>query len=1004
VSLVKKIGSPALAALVISTAFAKETASEAALEKKFSGTVRPFVETYCLKCHGPEKPKGDFDLSSFTSLSAVTADFKHWELALERLEANEMPPKKAEKLPTAAQRKEVTEWILALRRFEAGRNAGDPGPVLARRLSNAEYDYTIRDLTGVNIRPTREFPVDPANQAGFDNSGESLTMSPALLKKYLQAAKDVSEHLLLKPDGLGFAPHPVITETDRDKYCIRRIVDFYQSQPTDFADYFAAAWRYKNRSALGRSRTSLEQIAIESKVSPKYLATIWDALIAKEEVGPIAKLQTMFRELPRAKRGKEPAELRAGCVAMRDFVVDVRQKIVPEVKNLGIPGVNASAQALVLWKDRKMAANRTKYDPALLQIDGAVPQLEEDKNKGPSYNQKKVGKKRILPDENLFVPSAQREKYEAAFTRFAAIFPDAFYVKERGRTFVDPEEEKANGNVGRLLSAGLHNQTGYFRDDGPLYNMVLDGKGQRELDELWDQFNLIASVPQRMHQSTVYFERTDSRFLSGAEFDFARAEDKDCASEEKVRKLAELYYAKAERAGASETALAAVKEHFERVIANVNRVEAMARAAEPKHLDALAHFAERAFRRPLRTDERDALIAFYKDLRAQDGLTHEEAIRDTLASVLMSPNFLYRVDLIGDGKNIQPLDDYALASRLSYFLWSSMPDETLLARAAAGDLHKPAVLVAQTRRMLKDPRARALATEFLASWLDFRRFEELNSVDRNRFPQFDNTLREAMYEEPIHFFMDMIHENRPALDFLYAKYTFVNPPLAKHYGIPIPATVSTNEWVRVDDARKFERGGILPMAVFLTKNAPGLRTSPVKRGHWVVRNVLGEQIPAPPPVVPQLPADESKLGELTLRDALARHREDKACAGCHARFDSYGLVFENFGPIGERRTLDLGGKPVDIKAQFTDGTEESGVDGLRHYLKLHRENDFLDTLCRELLAYGLSRTLILSDDSTIREMRAKLAANGYRFDTLVESIVTSPQFLNKRGQESLAKN
>jgi hypothetical protein len=208
----------------------------------------------------------------------------------------------------------------------------------------------------------------------------------------------------------------------------------------------------------------------------------------------------------------------------------------------------------------------------------------------------------------------------------------------------------------------------------------------------------------------------------------------------------------------------------------------------------------------------------------------------------------------------------------------------------------------------------------------------------------------------------------------------------------------------VEDARRFERGGILPMAVFLTKNAPGLRTSPVKRGYWVVRRVLGEQIPPPPPVVPELPADESKLGELTLRDALVRHREDKACAGCHARFDSYGLVFENFGPIGERRSLDLGGKPVDTRAQFSDGSEESGIEGLRHYLKLHREEDFLNTLCRQLLAFGLNRTLILSDDSTIREMRAKLAANGYRFDTLVESVVTSPQFLNKRGQESLAKN
>jgi hypothetical protein len=176
-----------------------------------------------------------------------------------------------------------------------------------------------------------------------------------------------------------------------------------------------------------------------------------------------------------------------------------------------------------------------------------------------------------LPDEHLFVPSAERAQYEAAFARFAAIFPDAFYIKERGRTFVDPEEEKANGNVGRLLSAGLHNQTGYFRDDGPLCEMILDETARRELDQLWDEFDMIASVPQRMHQSTVYFERTDSRFLSGEEFDFARAEDKDAASEAKVRKLADLYFAKAQKLGANETALAAVKEHFERVVKFVKR-------------------------------------------------------------------------------------------------------------------------------------------------------------------------------------------------------------------------------------------------------------------------------------------------------------------------------------------------------------------------------------------------------------------------------------------------
>jgi len=167
---------------------------------------------------------------------------------LEKLKASEMPPEEAKQHPTMELRREVIDWIKALRRYEAQRNAGDPGPVLARRLSNAEYDYTIRDLTGADIRPAREFPVDPANEAGFDNSGESLAMSPALLKKYLEAARGVAEHLVLKPQGFEFAPHPVVTETDRDRFCVKRIIDFYQRQPTNYANYFQAAWRFKYRA------------------------------------------------------------------------------------------------------------------------------------------------------------------------------------------------------------------------------------------------------------------------------------------------------------------------------------------------------------------------------------------------------------------------------------------------------------------------------------------------------------------------------------------------------------------------------------------------------------------------------------------------------------------------------------------------------------------------------------------------------------------------------------
>jgi hypothetical protein len=286
--------------------------------------------------------------------------------------------------------------------------------------------------------------------------------------------------------------------------------------------------------------------------------------------------------------------------------------------------------------------------------------------------------------------------------------------------------------------------------------------------------------------------------------------------------------------------------------------------------------------------------------------------------------------------------------------------------------------------------------EFAGHWLDFRRFEEHNAVDRERFPAFDNALRSAMFEEPVRFFTDVMHKDRSVLDFLYGDYTFVNAPLARHYGMPAPIDADADGWGRVDHAGQYERGGLLPMAVFLTANSPGLRTSPVKRGYWVVRRVLGERIPPPPATVPALPADEKDLGDLTLRETLARHRADPACASCHARFDSFGLVFEGFGPVGERRTKDFSGHEVDTRAEFSPGHKGVGIAGLRDHLRGFREKDFVDNLCRKLVAYGLGRSLQPSDDELVADMKMKLAAHENRVGALIDALVTSPQFLQKR--------
>ncbi|MEO5958845.1 MAG: DUF1587 domain-containing protein, partial [Opitutaceae bacterium] len=327
--------------------------ADAALERGFNRTVHPFLQTYCTTCHGKEKQEADLDLSPYTTMGSVVTGFAYWELVLERLEAGEMPPEKSKKHPTAKQSREIVEWIQALRKNETLKSAGDPGVVVARRLSNAEYDYSIRDLTAQDLRPTKEFPLDPANQAGFTNSGESLAMSPALWKKYYQAARAVADNVVLQPKGFVFAPHPMLDDNDRDKYSILRIVDFYLRQPTDYADYFLAAWRFEHRAKLGRPQSTLAEIAAETKVSPKYLSTVWAALNdPQEKVGPIAKLQILWHALP-APADTDPATLRARAEQMRDWVLNLRDQLVPTVT---AQRGGAGAQPTVLWMDRTMAA------------------------------------------------------------------------------------------------------------------------------------------------------------------------------------------------------------------------------------------------------------------------------------------------------------------------------------------------------------------------------------------------------------------------------------------------------------------------------------------------------------------------------------------------------------------------------------------------------------------------------------------------------------------------
>lgn len=981
-------------------------AANPAMEKQFHGTVQPFLTKYCVGCHSGANAAAQLDLKSYTSIEGVVKDHNRWAQMSERMALGEMPPKPMP-APPAEAKQQVIDWIKAVRSEEARRTAGDPGIVLARRFSNAEYNYTIRDLTGIDMQPTKEFPVDPANQAGFDNSGESLQMSPALLKKYLDAAREVANHMVLTQDGIDFSPHPMLVETDKEKYAIQRIVNFYFSQPTDYADYFEAAWKYVHRAELGRAKATLTEIAKDAKLSTKYMPMVWGVLQDQEPVGPVAKLRGMFEALPAPEAGQEPEAVRKQCVAMRDWLVRIRKDTSMQFYSPKVKGLFAATQPLLNWKLAQYAANRRKFDPGSLRNVEDPPATPPTLPRFPGLGEEggvrwaAVMKRNQLANPDLAVPKAERAAYEKSFEKLANVFPDFFFVSERGRFFPDDTQDK-----GRLLSAGYHNVMGYTRDDTPLQELILDDAGVKRLNRLWDEFEFIGDYTLRTY-TQYYFNQSGEVRGEGRESGSNRPEGKRIQDESVIMDFKRQYLAKADAPGNDPIAMQAIKVHFEKLNATLRNLENVRAAAEPKHLEALLQFAAKAYRRPLSKAERDDMLAYYKKLRDKDALSHEDAIRVSMMSVLMSPDFCYRFDLApaqvtqtSTKSTARPLTGYALANRLSYFLWSSMPDRELLAHAAAGDLHRPEVMAAQAKRMMQDDRAKGLATEFAGNWLDFRRFQTINSVDRERFPEFNNDLREAMFQEPIHYLQDLLKRDGSVLDLVFGNYTVVNPPLAKFYGMPWPKNVPAKleNWVRVDGADQYARGGILPMAVFLTQNSPGLRTSPVKRGYWVVHRVLGETIPPPPPVVPELPHDEAKM-DLPVRQLLEKHRENPTCAGCHAKFDSFGLAFEGYGPVGNSREKDLAGRPVDTKANFPGGTEGTGFAGVRKFIQDKKHAEFVDGLTRKLLAFALNRTLQLSDEPLIEKIDSRLAASGYKISVLVDSIVTSPQFLNKRAPE-----
>lgn len=962
----------------------------------------------CYECHNAEKMKGDVDLKQFAANPDVSVNFQLWSTVKDTIENGDMPPRKAKQL-TSDEKAAITGWVQNGLDVLAEAKSGDPGPVTMRRLTNAEYDNTLRDLTGRDYALAKEFQTDGGGGEGFTNTGDVLFLSPAAIDKYFAAARKLADHATIMP-GTGIVFHPqriglrgpeqVKAQAQQGLYV------WYQQKaaphlPKDFdpmreGDYMLACWKHKH------AKTPLDQLAKDMKLSVHFLSNWWNLVNSTEP-------KSRYLDLVRVPWRELPADEKAAQERIKAIETDMLSWNNPKKPGSGVQRQQQDSDGIRPYSMQKPVNGKTHINLCFGDTG--------DGNKGDialvTYIEVSVGKQKLNYMNWLDKTLDEKRKQTPPPPNLAELENvRALYGKhpQPGRTIEPKVLAFAAPQVFKLpLPEGAH----WLKVDTRL------DMQNAEVDEASMQWTMTTETPRDVTKIipgvlTIWKRSTKKSGETMNDFNKMKTAFPDMF-ERRLEEVANnlyrggrpnytVYYFSDDQLGQllgqnDKNYLAAMKKDWG-YNANPNLNKQQQQEYDGALLWHLHEFTKRAWRRPITDEETKKLDALYFASRAKE-LDRESAAREVLVRVLVSPNFLFKAETlppIADAKTAEvPLNAHELASRLSYFLWASLPDWQLRKAADDGSLLKPEVLAAQTQRMLRDPKAAALAKEYAGQWLKFNGFDEKSTVDEKKFPQFTPELRNDMQREAVEFFTHLVRDDRSVSDIIGGDYTFLNERLAKHYGIP---GVTGGDFREVKGIAQHHRGGLLGMAAILTKTSRPHRTSPVVRGDYLYQVVLGIASPPPPPNVPEL-KETSKPS--SLREALMQHRTDSACAVCHERIDPLGFALESFDPIGRFRATDETGGKIDDTGEMTDGSKFTGFTGLRDYLKKN-EPQFLTQLTRKLLGYALGRQTLPSDKKLLQQMQASLKANGGKFSAAVLEIVKSRQFLNRRAEPQVAGN
>ncbi len=1044
----------AVAPLASGAFFGSPSAKDPA-KLSYQKDVLPLLKKYCYDCHADGIKKGGVEFDTYKSHSDLLADRKLWNQTLLNIRSREMPPADKKKQPTLAERELIQAWI----DFEVFKTDGknpDPGRVTLRRLNRAEYNNTIRDLVGVNFRPADDFPADDSGY-GFDNIGDVLSMPPVLLEKYLSAAEKIlAQAIVDRPVARARSTRldPKTLEGPVETYVgATGTMRMFTKGAATMRFTNAKTGEHRLRIHAAERVSGQEPARMEVRLDGNVVQTVSVNGTLESPTVVEFKVTLTAGEHSLAFGLLNPLDGPAGTGTKysRGLAIELIELFDPPEAGQALEQARPTAQRIL---PRQMQGGNTPTNPdSARRVSGTKPLTAKF-----SVARAGEHRLRLSTQTRFIAPELTKMEIQVDGKVVKVIDvrgdPELPHIAELPVQLKAGQHELSMGLVNPFKTAPDkkgNSQSRAFAVEWvevvePTPNSVLRllpdflmvGYNAKQLGDGWVSLNSVeeddVAFDFNAPRDGEYFLRTLAwaKATSSNAMVLTFMRDDQILKQVKVEadeSAPEHYEARfrlpagkhhlrvvvlRNKAGLPpEEAAKPLTGKTQKGTVNVHHLEiegppeAAAEMLPETHRriffkratketapqiarEVIGAFARRAYRRPVTSAEVERLMKLY-ELGRKHGETFEGSVQQALKAVLVSPHFLFRGELQPEPDNpkaVHPVNEYSLASRLSYFLWSSMPDEELFALAERGQLRKN--LEAQVRRMLKDPRSRALVENFAGQWLQLRNLS-IVQPDKKLFPAYDAKLRAAMQRETELLFENVLREDRSVFEFLTADYTFVNERLAKHYGIP---GVTGEDFQRVS-LKGQPRAGVLTHASILTLTSNPTRTSPVKRGKWVLENLLATPPPPPAPNVPELDGQKELTG--TLRQRMEQHRANPTCASCHTKMDAIGFALENYDGIGAFRALD-GGAPIDPSGEFSAADKFRGPVELASLLARQKKDDYVRCMVEKMLTYSLGRGLEYYDRTATKEIAEGLAKRRHTFSGLVLEVVNSVPFQKRRGE------